>query len=358
MTGYLVCFIFVFTCLLAFIEDYLGKLKLPLYIGLGISLILIAGFREVGIDPDSANYELSFRGVATGNPDALVEYSYILLSEIALFFSSDVHLLFLIYAIFGVSLKFIAFRQLCDSWFLPVIAYISYFYIFNECMQIRAGVMAGFMLLAIKPWSEGRLLRAFLLIFLGFLFHYSAIMLLPLLFLSNKEFTLKSRIIWTMIIPFGYILYFYGFSFLLNVSVDIPYIGDKLAMYQYGVEKGLSELFVNVFSPLFLFTAFLYFYLLYFYDTIVKENRYFPLMIKILGVGIFSYCAFGSFPPLAQRINLLLRVVSIILYANVCYTILPKWAGTCIVILISFVYLNYAVPSISFHLFWDPGKFF
>jgi len=358
MTGLAICIVFLFTSLLAYIEDLLGKLRLPLYIGTAIVLIIIAGTRMVGGDPDSANYEGSYLSIISGNDEDLIEYSYVILSKLAGIFSSDVHLLFFFYAIIGVSFKFIAFRQLSESWFLPVVLYIGYFFIFHECMQIRTGALSAMFLLAIKPWCEGQRWLAAIFLTIGLFFHYSALVLFPLLFLSNKPISTIGRILWALLIPTGYILYFGGFSLFLDISTDIPYIGEKLALYQLGQQKGLSTLFVNVFSPLQLFTTALYFYLLYFHDTLIEKNRYFPLMIKLLGIGIFAFTSLAAFPALSMRVNLLLRIVSIILFANVCYTFIPRWAGISIATLIAFVYLNYAMPSVSFHLFWDPGKFF
>lgn len=353
MTGYLVCFLFVFTCIICYIEDYLGKFKLPIYIGIGASLILVAALRVIGDDPDSDNYEETFLSIAAGNePDVIIESSFVYISQFISNFTSDVHFLFFFYALFGVSLKFIAFRQLCDSWFLPVLVYIGYFFIFHECMQMRSGVLSAMLLLSVRPWCEGNRLKAFFFLAIGFFFHHSAIMLLPLLFLSNKPISDKGRIVWASLIPLAYIFYFFGFSALLNVSVDLPYIGDKLALYQLGTEKGRIALAVNVFNPLHLFTTFLYFYILYFQETLIEKNKYYPLLVKLLGIGIFSYTAFGAFPAIAQRIDLLLRIVSIILYANVCYTIRPRWAAVTVVMLISFAYLNIAAPSISLHLLW------
>lgn len=61
--GYIIIAIFIVVVILSYIEDYLGKYKLPLYLLIGFTLILLAGLREVGIDPDSQNYEISFCGI-------------------------------------------------------------------------------------------------------------------------------------------------------------------------------------------------------------------------------------------------------------------------------------------------------
>ena len=53
--GYIIIAIFFIAVILSYTEEYLGKYKLPLYLLIGMSLILLAGLREVGIDPDSLN---------------------------------------------------------------------------------------------------------------------------------------------------------------------------------------------------------------------------------------------------------------------------------------------------------------
>ena len=59
---------------------------------------------------------------------------------------------------------------------------------------------------------------------------------------------------------------------------------------------------LNVFSPLHLFTIMLFLYLMYFYETIKEHNRYFPLMMKIFAISIFSFTAFAFLPVLANRL--------------------------------------------------------
>ena len=60
ITGLLVIGLFFFATILAFLERYMGEFRKPAYFFLGAMLILVAGLREIGIDPDSANYEYNF----------------------------------------------------------------------------------------------------------------------------------------------------------------------------------------------------------------------------------------------------------------------------------------------------------
>lgn len=356
MLGTITIFLFLITSLLSYIESYLGKYKIPIYYALGAVMVLCAALREVGIDPDSEAYESTFLSDADSEMGDRVEFSFILISNIVHLFSNDVHVLFLVYAAIAISLKFIAFRQISEHTFLPVVVYIGYFYIFHEMMQIRSGVMAGFFLLALKPICEKQRLRAFLLLLAGLFFHYSALVLFPLIFMSNKPMTIRSRFLWALIIPIGYFLYFYGLSFLLDMSTNIPYIGGKIASYQWGTQMGTAIDKVNVFNPLQLLMVFLYYYLLFYHDLIVENNKMFPLLIKIYALGVIAYPALSSFPVMAERIQLLLLTVHILLFSFLYYTVKPKWAGISLVVLTSLAFLNIALPSINFALLWKSAK--
>lgn len=352
ITGYLTIGAFFLVSFLALIERYLGKYKLALYLLTAFSLTLIAGLREVGIDPDSENYEYSFLRSTFSSPDTSesMEISFLWLSSVLNLFTNDVHVLLLFYAFWGLTFKFIALRRLSELWFLPVAVYISSFFINHEMMQIRTAVLSGAFLLALSYQAEGRRAMALLLILVGTFFHYSGFVLLPLLFLSSEPMSLKKRLLWVSALPAAYVMFFVGINVIM--SADIPLIGAKLASYQSEEETGTGVGYVNVFRPLHLFSIALMLYLLCFYDTIAAKSRHFTLLLKVFILGLCSYEVFGFLPVLAQRLNMLLTIVTIPLFTYIYYTIRPKWGGILAVILIAFVYLNYALPNISFHLLW------
>ena len=235
--GYITVVLFTVTTFLALIERYIRKYKLLLYFLISIALILIAGLRPVGIDPDSNNYEYTY--IHYDTPTALegVEYSYIFLSMIFNTITSDVHILFLFYALLGVGIKFFAFRKLSNTYFLPVIVYIGYYFIMHECMQIRTGILSAVFLLYIKAIGDGEKKKAIFLLLIGLLFHYSALLLLPFLFFSNEPLNKKGRLYWGAAILIAYIIAILGFAVLFSNDLDIPYIGNKLALYQKARKK-------------------------------------------------------------------------------------------------------------------------
>ena len=76
---YIIILTFVFCALLALFEEHMGQYRWAIYISMGVVLILIAGLREIGVDPDSINYESTYLS-ADNMKDGTVEYSFILLS--------------------------------------------------------------------------------------------------------------------------------------------------------------------------------------------------------------------------------------------------------------------------------------
>ena len=341
--GLIIFIIFSFTAVLCFLEERLPvRDKKNLYALLAVLLILLAGFREVGVDPDSDNYDYAFHHCYDENIRGAMEYSYFFLSAVLGALVPDVHIVFLFYALLGVTLKFVAFRKMSDFWFVPVMLYLTFIFELHEVTQIRTGVMSGLFLLAIRPIAEKKRIKALILIGLGAVFHVSALALIPLVFFGNKEMSIRERMFWTLLIPCSYIAYFAG----SNLMVDIPiaYIENKITNYEK--TSDIVEASLNVFSPLHLFTISLYVYIMYFYDTIKEYNKYLSLMMKIFTLSIVAFTAFSFLPVLANRMSYLLRIVTIILFGNIYYTIRPRYVGLLVVILIALVYMAYTFSYI------------
>ena len=133
--------IILIVVMLAFIEDYIKvKQLMMLYIIVGLLLILYAGFRPVGFDRDSLAYESLFM-----NPDSkftvlTMEPLFLVICRTLYAFVQDVRILFLFFAMLGVSLNVVAIKRLCPMYFFPLLIYFSNFYMVHELTQIRAGV--------------------------------------------------------------------------------------------------------------------------------------------------------------------------------------------------------------------------
>jgi hypothetical protein len=107
-------------------------------------LILIAGLRPIGLDRDSITYVEMIQSYTDVNLLALEPAFWIIKWFNDNFFSGNVHTFFLIYAILGVFIKFLAIKRLSKLPWLSVGTYLSLYFILHEMAQIRAGVAAGF----------------------------------------------------------------------------------------------------------------------------------------------------------------------------------------------------------------------
>ena len=295
---------------LVFVEEYLGKYKWFAYILIGIFLILYAGLRPVGFDRDSENYENYFMHPDSRINEISVEPSFLILSRLLYPFFPDVHILFFLYALLGVGLKFFAIKRITNLLFLPILIYVCNFFLLHDVTQIRAGVISGLFLLSIKPLSEGKRLHALCYIMIGAIFHFSALALLPLLFLSNTPISRKWKIAWAMVVPVCFLLYFSGFDLL--TTFHIPYISDKIDIYQRLSETKLSE-------------------------TIKPYVPSIYLLIKILACSVLFYFAFTSIKIVSMRISELYGIIEIVLYPCIIYTVRPINFGKLAVCIIAFI---------------------
>lgn len=340
----LILIVFGIVVFLCFLEESLEKYKTYVYIAICMILILYAGFREVGLDRDSESYEYLF--YSSDNPLAIlfVEPSFLLISSIASRMGNDVHGLFLIYAMLGVSLKFIAIRRLSPVLFLPIAIYISDFYVLHDMTQIRAGVASAIFLMSLKPLHEGRKRRAALYMAAGIFFHYSSLILFPLLLFGNKDLTFKWKIALAAIPVIGIGMYIANFDILL--SLPIPYIQEKLESYRKLSDFGYYDR-SSIMPPFMFIKICMFYYCLWFCDTIKQFLPSVNIILKIMGMSIIAYYALSYVTILGQRCSELYGIVEVLLYASAIYTIIPQYVGKVYVIFITLVMTFYS------YVYWD-----
>ena len=331
--------IFLVTAFFAIFEDKLSSFKWVIYALVCVCLVLLAGFRPVGIDNDSINYELYFFKYDNPLFENTVEPSFRFISGFLYKNFKDVHSIFIVYALFGVSLKLIAFRKLTQHTYLALSIYICTYYILHELTQIRIGISSGLLLLAIVEICNERRKNACGLFLIALLFHYSSIMLFPILFMSNKDFSFKEKYFWSGLVIAGYGFYFLHIGL---ATLPIPYIADKLQAYEELKQEGFIDE-VNVFNIVFLVKIAIFYYIMYFYDIIKKQNNYLPFMIKMESISLFSFTALSTLPVLSFRVSELFGIVEIILYTNILYTIRPNLFGKIISLTIGFILMFIAI---------------
>lgn len=354
--AYFILFFFFSSCFIAYIEEFLPKKQLYLiYTFFGVCLVLMCGLKEIGLDPDSENYALSFQNYYSDKTQEGVEFTFIAISAFLNFFTEDAHMLFLVYAIMGVSLKMFAFTKFNNNnIFLLLTVYLSYYYVVQDMMQIRTGVMTGMSLLAIKEICNNRPLKAFIYIIIGSCFHISGLIMLPFLFLRNKHFTLISGCVWSSIVVAALILSARGGN-IMDILQYIPYVGEKMSIYQKAADAGTSQSTINSFGIFHIASVLVFLYLMVMSKTIAAKNKFFPLLMRFYAIGLISYTLLGFIPDLGARVSHIFRIVSVMLIADISYTIRPRWAGILCTQIVALFYINYELQFIQFAFLWKTA---
>lgn len=314
--------------------------KIVLLIFAGI-LIVFAGFRKKYSTPDYAIYVDMFL-----YPSFLkVEPAFSTISALVHYFAGNQYVyLFVIFALLAVILKSYAIIRLTDLWLFSLLVYISYFFILHDLIQIRAGVSSALLLLALKPLTDRKLLPFLGLSILAITFHYTALLMLPLWFLPK----LNKKIL-ALLIPFAYILYFLKLNIIY--IIPIPYIKEKIEIYQQ-LQSVSSEMDkINVFNMLFLLKVSIFYFFLLKYKTVEAKNRYFPILLRVYGLALFSFVAFSTMPVVAFRVYEYLATVEIILIPLLWYCFRYKLIGRISIYSISLLlfyfilFYNKLIPS-------------
>lgn len=161
-----------------------------IFISIILALVLISGFRPVGLDPDSVAYSsfvLDFKGI--GSIDFMDKEPgfWFLLSINHLLFGNNVTSFLLLYAFISVSLKVIIFKKLSTSPILTVILYVSTYFILHDMNQIRIGLACAIILWSLQDVIERNKIAFLTKILLAVLFHYSAVIALVLYLFNTKK---------------------------------------------------------------------------------------------------------------------------------------------------------------------------
>ncbi len=323
--------LFVSLCSAALISSYLKDRyisKALLAIAL-TALAVFAGFREIGIDQDSFGY-LVYYNLDDGRMSLAAEPTFVTLAGISRTLSANngFRLLLIAYAILGITTKYLAIRKLSDQVWLCVITYFSYYFLLHEFTQIRAGVASGLVLISVY-YAYERNLKVFLgLIALASIFHFSALVALPIYFL-RKNLTLAVKVVVALAIPAGLIIRQTGIDILLVLPIDI--VKSKIETYTTVGVYTLSEL--NVFNSVYLMKYATLYIFLAFSDNISKEAKFFPILLQVYAVSMFCYLAFSFNTTFAMRISELFGVVEIVIIPMLLYAFRTRIMGLGAVLL-------------------------
>jgi len=304
-----------------------------LYAITALFLIVFCGVKDLGVDQDSIAYFNYYYNLDSYALSLVAEPSFYFISEITRYLSYEKGLtyLFFVYAFLGVFAKFWGISRLTDLRWLTVLVYFSSYFLLHEFTQIRAGVACGLVLISTVYIRDRKLAKFLITIFVASLFHYSALLTFPLYLLGGGELDRKMKIIIASSVPAGLIFY--------NLSLDILYIIPielvKIKVKIYMEAESLRYVKLNVFNYVYLIKYFMLYVYLFFSDEIQKKNPYFPVMIKMYAISLFSYLALSFNSVFAMRISEMFGVVEIVLLPLLFYAIRPKTLGVAFIVAVS-----------------------
>lgn len=305
--------------------------RLAYYYALGFLLILIAGFRSENSCRDYNEYRRYYEGIKAVGNIYFIEPTFVLITLI----TPRIEWLMLIYASLGVTIKLSGIKRLTEFYFLSLLLYFSSSFIVHEMIQIRVGIATGLLLLCIEPIYNRNFRKFILIVLTAALFHYSALIILPLYFLKANKLNL---ILYSSIIPISYLLHAFGIHMtsILIMFPNIESIQQKLLIQQQAMSIALNPTPINVFNILQLLKIVFIYVLIWKISILQISNKYIPILLKIYIFSIATFVLFADIPVFAFRISEFMGITEIILIPMIIYILKPKFIAYALCVLFAF----------------------
>lgn len=315
--------IFVFVILFSFVEDYIPDWQKLIALAIvATALVCTAAFKPL-TTTDAATYEYYFYS----NDDELIELatepSYIWLSRLILLFGGEVVVLFFIYAVLSIPIKFYTLWKTTPFVFTALIVYVGIYFPLHDVVQIRCGLATAFLLFSIIPLAKHQYWQSVALMLVAFFFHYSSLAFLPVILFGNFKINKYWKYALGVAIPcclFLYILHIGAISFIPAAMID-----GKLDLYKEMSESGDWAEYIPYKQLTFLAECALLYVFLFFYETIEKHCVYAPILIKVLVIEMVYLTMFTEIPVLGGRLHDLFGPFNALAFTCCLYCIKPRY---------------------------------
>lgn len=312
-----------------------------IYFLISLGLILLAAFRDIGVDRDLENYLNLWKNYQNG-----ISVSTDLFSSLIFRSVPNFTICLLIFSTLGVLLKSFAIIKLSSFPLISILFYYTHYFFLHEMTQIRAGVAVGLILLMIYYISNHEKKRAFLCFFLALGFHLSAIAALIIFFLNKNSINIFIYLIFLIVCIFLAISSFTLITIL--EKFHLGFISNKIFLYQTLMEAG-EQSRINLFNFAFILQILIGIISLYLCN-LNLGNKYLIILTKIYWIGIYSYLIFSFLPVLAFRISEIFLSVEFIIIPNIILLFKPKKLIKIIIIFLSafyFILYEFILNSIN-----------
>lgn len=312
-----------------------------------VLLTVFAGTR-LNIDNDHMMYVYDFKNAIKDlGLNKTYELCMVLIPNLGkvFFYKTDdiLKFCFLTFAFLGVFTKMEAIRKYSNQYFLSFILYVSYLFIMQEMVTIRAGVASGIFLLVLRFLVEGKWKKYMLWVSTALLFHYSAVLFLIIGVVIR--FNIKIKYYY-----FGLLGCFVVIALKLNIlkllflDKIFPVVATYLEILEWSDEEKL-----NIFNFKIIFSLLFFFFFAWQYKKL-ENDKWFGVLFR---VHIISLMVFFSLSNTAMVFSArsfdLISVVQILLFPMVL-KILPsrlKVLGWAFIIAFSMLQVYYLISFVE-----------
>jgi hypothetical protein len=299
--------IIILLSLLTLLES-VNKRIIPTGTGIVVFFILffLAATRPIGLDNDSGTYIYMFNNFNKpieyfrnwGTWGFFEPFYYLIPSVLHYVFQVpqfDVVTLY-VYAFLGCGIIMLVVRQFTDYYYAAILTLFCHYFLLQQMTQIRAAIAVGIFLFCIKLKVEKKWLLFAVCVFISFLFHYSSLLTISLLFVSEKS---QRKTLLLSLVILSFLLSFIDFSWVigyLNFG-DAGALAQKQDVYILDVRDEL----LNRRSYIFCIHVVNTLILICFGKQLYVHNKYVYLMAKLQVVGLLIFQVFSASPAISSR---------------------------------------------------------
>lgn len=289
-------------------QDQSYKKKKPILFFTIVILTFIAAFRPEDM-ADRENY-LDFWNDWGGER---FEIGFTFLSELIRKISDSFYWFLFFFAFFSISLKINAICKITTLIWGSIILYLSNIFILHDMIQMRCAIASGFLLHAVYYIGMRNLKKFLLVSFFAMLFHYSAIIVLPLWFLNIHK---PHKYFYIGLIFISYIL-----GGIIPIETIIGYIPIEGIQNLWDMYETTVDSEINIFNAMQLGRTLIVIYLLLTIDRISLYNPFAILLVQIYAISVIALVLLSSVPVVAFRVSELYQIVEIAIVPMAIYSI-------------------------------------
>lgn len=337
MTAYCVCLVFFVTSVLSICKIRNKKDYQYAFLLISMALFFVIVFRNGEELNDYEVYVNMYNNYDKSFVILYVEPTFIFFSYLFNHLSLSVLAIFAVYGAISLYLKVSLIKKISPYYYLSLVSYISYEFINQELIAIRAGAAIAILLYSI-PYIYKHDFKMFLfLVICATLFHYSSIMAIPIypLILLLQ----KNKIYGPAFLGLSILFIFFDISVFTSL-IPIPYVRNKVTNYLTRTNISLIHILLRF---TILYRYFLLFILSKYKKIIKKHNKYIDIELSFLLYGLILNNVFGRNEVLSYRMSMLFFSVEYLLVPNFVLFIKEKRIAKILVVFLSLMNLMYLI---------------